>query len=69
MRSVILGGMLFATTACAEEPHWNTSWDGTLYGYMNGTTLRADSVLNPANQIAGLAKLTDTGEVRMKMKV
>jgi hypothetical protein len=61
--------MLCATAVSAQESSWNTSWDGTLYGYMNGMTLRTDSVLNPANQIANLAKRTDTGEVRMNIKV
>lgn len=61
--------LMAASSSFAEESNWNTSWDGTLYGYMNSTTLRTDSVLNPANQIAGLAKRTDTGEVRMNMKV
>jgi hypothetical protein len=68
MRSIALGLLIVATTASAEESNWNTSWDGTLYGYMNGMTLRTDSVLNPANQIADLAKHTDTGEIRLNIK-
>ncbi|MDH2916479.1 MAG: hypothetical protein PXX77_06325 [Gallionella sp.] len=46
----------------------NTSWDGTLYGYANGMALRTDSVLNPGNQIAAIAKRTDAGEVRLNFK-
>ena len=68
MKHVVLGILFIATTASAEESSWDTSWDGTLYGYMNGMTLRADSVLNPANQIANLAKRTDAGEMRMNIK-
>ncbi len=68
MKYVVLGILFIATTASAEESSWETSWDGTLYGYMNGMTLRTDSVLNPANQIANLAKRTDAGEMRMNIK-
>ncbi len=57
-----------ATGALAEDSDCNTAWDGTLYAYANSTTLRADSVLNPGNQIANLAKRTDTGEVRLNIK-
>jgi len=68
MRSITIGLMFFATAVSAQESSWNTSWDGTLYGYMNGMTLRADSVLNPANQIANIPKLTNAGEVRLNFK-
>ncbi len=68
MRSITIGLMFFATAVSAQESSWNTSWDGTLYGYMNGMTLRADSVLNPQNQIASIPKRTDVGEVRFNLK-
>lgn len=68
MRSIALGLLMVATTASADESNWNTSWDGTLYGYANAMTLRADSVLNPSNQIADIAKRTDAGEVRFNLK-
>lgn len=60
--------LLASSAGQAEESSWDTSWDGTLYGYMNGMTLRTDSVLNPDNQIANLAKRTDAGELRMNIK-
>ena len=44
------------------------SWDGTLYGYTNHQTLRSDSVLNPANQIARLASDSITLESRFNFK-
>lgn len=69
MRSIAVGLLMVATTASADESNWNTSWDGTLYGYANAMTLRADSVLNPSNQIASIAKRTETGEVRFNLKV
>lgn len=68
MRYIALSLLIVAATASAEESNWNTSWDGTLYGYANAMTLRADSVLNPSNQIADIAKRTDTGEVRLNIK-
>ncbi len=57
-----------SSTVHAEESNWNTSWDGTLYGYANATTLRSDSVLNPNNQIANLPKRSDTAELRLNLK-
>jgi hypothetical protein len=68
MRYVALGLLLVTTAASAEESNWNTSWDGTLYGYANATTLRTDSVLNPNNQIANLPKRSDTAELRLNFK-
>ncbi len=61
--------LLVSGSGYAEESTWNTSWDGTIYGYLNGMLLRVDSVLNPDNQIANLAKRTDAGELRMNIKV
>ena len=59
---------IFATTASAAESDWQTSWDGTLYGYANTTALRADSVLNPGNQVAALPQRSDTAELRLSFK-
>lgn len=56
------------TEAVADDSDWRTSWDGTLYGYVNTTTLRTDSVLNPNNQIANLPKRSDTAELRLNFK-
>lgn len=64
-------GMIFfmgASVAVAEESAWRTSWDGTLYGYVNNTGLRADSVLNPGNQIARLPQRSQTAELRFNFK-
>lgn len=63
---LILGA--FVSTALADEGNWRTSWDGTLYGYVNLQTLRSDSVLNPANQIARLAPGSATLESRFNFK-
>lgn len=68
MRLIALGLLVVATTASSEEMSWNTSWDGTLFGYVNAMTLRADSVLNPQNQSANIPKRTDAGEVRFNFK-
>lgn len=68
MRYFALGLLLVVTATSAEESSWNPSWDGTLYGYANATTLRTDSVLNPSNQIANLPKRSDTAELRLNFK-
>lgn len=68
MRVVVLGLLLVTTTVSADESGWSTSWDGTFYGYTSAITLRADSVLNPSNQIADMAKRTDVGELRLNLK-
>ncbi len=62
--------LLFACgmSAHADEDTWRSSWDGTLYGYANSTSLRGDSVLNPGNQIAHLAQRTDVAEARFNFK-
>lgn len=54
--------------ASAEEPGWHTTWDGTLYGYANSTSLRSDSVLNPGNQIARLPQNSATAEGRFNLR-
>jgi hypothetical protein len=71
IKSKVNLALLLLLASCAgqaEESNWNPSWDGTLYGYANATTLRADSVLNPNNQIANLAKRTDAAELRLNLK-
>ncbi|NOU00487.1 MAG: hypothetical protein HOO95_02770 [Gallionella sp.] len=60
--------LAIATTASATESDWRTSWDGTLYGYANSTSLRNDSILNPSNQIARLAQGSDVAELRLNFK-
>jgi hypothetical protein len=59
---------LVAPAAAADESAWRTSWDGALYGYANSMRLREDSVLNPGNQVAGLAQRTDSAELRLNFK-
>ncbi len=59
---------VLVSTAFADEGDWRTSWDGTLYGYANRQSLRSDSVLNPANQIARLAPSSTTLESRFNFK-
>lgn len=66
LAALVLG--LCATLAVADEPAWRTSWDGTLYGYANTTSLRGDSVLNPGNRIAHLAQRSEVAELRMNLK-
>jgi hypothetical protein len=68
VKLIALGLIIITTTASAEEPSWNTSWNGTFYGYLNGTTLQKDSVLNPVNQIANLATQSETVEARLNFK-
>jgi hypothetical protein len=57
-----------SVNAFAEESSWQTSWDGTLYGYANSMKLRDDSVLNPYNQIARLPQRSDVAELRLNFK-
>lgn len=68
MKLAVLVLCAFAATASAAEADWHTSWDGTLYGYANSTSLRGDSVLNPGNQVAGLPQRSDTAELRLNFK-
>ncbi len=67
---MLLAALLLAssTNAFAADSDWSTSWDGTLYGYANSTSLRSDSVLNPGNQVAGLPQRSDTAELRLNFK-
>lgn len=69
--SIVLLAAFFAagaSVAAADESDWRTSWDGTLYGYVNSTRLKADSVLNPGNQFARLAQRSDVAELRLNFK-
>lgn len=69
MRYLVLSLCAFAVgPAVAEDADWRTSWDGTLYGYANNMSLRNDSVLNPNNQVAGLAQRSDVAELRLNFK-
>ncbi|BCB26064.1 hypothetical protein SKTS_09500 [Sulfurimicrobium lacus] len=68
MRLVVLALSAFVATASAAESDWRTSWDGTLYGYANSTSLRDDSVLNPGNRVAGLAQHSEVAELRLNLK-
>lgn len=71
MRVLLLGLSPFvaAAPALAEDPAWRTSWDGALYAYAAGNTLRDDGILNPANQVARLAQRRDNIEARFNFKV
>ncbi len=69
IEKILFAGLLTAALpAHADESDWQTSWDGTLYGYANSTRLRADSVLNPDNQIAHLPQRNDVAELRLNFK-
>ncbi len=68
MKLAVLVLCIFASTASMAESDWHTSWDGTLYGYANNTSLRADSVLNPGNRIAALPQRSDTAELRLNVQ-
>lgn len=57
-----------SANALADESDWRTSWDSTLYGYAKSMSLRADSVLNPGNQIARLPQRSDVAELRLNFK-
>ncbi|MEW6561867.1 MAG: hypothetical protein AB1400_01365 [Pseudomonadota bacterium] len=52
----------------AQAEVWNTSWDGTLYGYASRTVLNDASVLNPQNRMARLAQAGETAEARLNFK-
>ena len=68
MKWAVLALCALSVTAKAADSGWNTSWDGTLYGYVNNMNLRADSVLNPGNKIAALPQRSDTAELRIGFK-
>ncbi len=68
MRLLALVLAVCAAPAVAADSDWQTTWDGTLYGYGNRTSLRKDSVLNPDNQIAGLPQRSDVAELRLNFK-
>ena len=68
MKLAVLVLCALATTASAADSEWHSSWDGTLYGYANSTSLRSDSVLNPGNQVAGLPQRSAIAELRLNFK-
>jgi len=68
MKLAALSLCAFISTTCAAESDWRTSWDGTLYGYATTQAPRADSVLNPGNQIARLPQDAATLEGRFYFK-
>lgn len=57
-----------AASATAGAGDWRASWDGTFYGYAKHNVLRGDSVLNPDNRVAGLARNSDSAELRLNVK-
>lgn len=68
MRFEVFACVVLVPFSAIAESDWRTSWDATLYGYANSTTLRPDSVLNPGNRIAGLAQRSEVGELRGNLK-
>lgn len=60
--------VLFLPAGVAWADEWNTSWDGTLYGYPAYNDVRMDSVLNPDNRIARLKQHLQTAEARFNLK-
>lgn len=56
--------LLPVAAASAVDP----SWDGSLYGYANNTSLRGDSVLNSGNRIARLPQNSTAAEMRFNFK-
>jgi len=54
--------------AQADESVWHSSWDGTLYGYIDNMKVRGDSLPNPGNLIARLAQNSSTAETRFNLK-
>ncbi len=68
MRFILLLLSVCVSTPSIAESDWHTSFDGTAYGYLNGTNLRSNSVLNPDNQFAQLAQRSDHLETRLNLK-
>ena len=66
MRLLLLLLCMSATVAADQFESFRT---GTLYAYVNTTTLRNDSVLNPANQLAKLQQRSAVEEARLDFKV
>lgn len=67
-KALFAGLLATALPVHADESDWRTSWDGTLYAYANNMSLRADSMLNPGNQVARLAQRSDVAELRLNFK-
>lgn len=68
MRFLVLALGVAASTALANDNTWQTSWDGTVYGYATARDLRADSVLNPGNRVARLVERSELAELRLNLK-
>ncbi len=69
MRLVVFFLCTYATLASAgESVGKSASWNGTLYGYSNHTSLRNDSLLNPGNTIARMPQRSDHLEARLNIK-
>ncbi|MBI5919495.1 MAG: hypothetical protein HY849_09020 [Nitrosomonadales bacterium] len=60
--------MTFLLTLSTSAHAADLRWDGTLYGYTAHSSLRADSLLNPANQIARLPQDSASAEARFNLK-
>lgn len=61
---------LFCTGLPAwADDDWRSSWDVALYATTSATDLTADSVLNPGNRYAGLAKHMQSAEARINVKL
>jgi len=67
VRALGLLALVVALPVQAVEPQ--TDWDANLYAYAGHNQLRSDSVLNPDNRIAHLAKDSATLEVRLDLKL
>lgn len=72
-RRVVAAGaaLCFAAAQAADTVDtsgWQSSWDGTLYGYASAMRLQPDSILNPDNQLARLADRSATAELRLNLK-
>lgn len=71
-------GWLVAATLCiglccrpllaAEEPTWDTSWDGEAYGYLSWLHLQEKGLLNPDNRIARLPETSAAAELRLNFR-
>lgn len=70
LKSILCVVLLTASigSLCAEASDWRTAYNGMLYGYASSMNLRPDSVLNPANRIAKLARRSDHIEARFNLK-
>lgn len=70
MRLVVVLWCAFigAAARAADERGWHASSDGVIYAYADRQTPREDSLLNPDNQIARLARRRDVAELRFNFR-